>query len=248
MSMEDPMLIDRITQRIAAVNQRVAYACQRCGRNESDVQVIAVTKYVSLDTTRAGFQAGLLHIGENRWQDVLPKWEALHEQGTWHFIGHVQSNKVKDIVGKFTYIHALDRLSLAKEIHKHAEAMGITVKCFIQVNISKEQTKFGVDPQDITELVNGLLPLHHIHVVGLMTLAPYTTDAELSRPIFRSLKQLRDKLNEQALLPYDITHLSMGMSNDFEVAIEEGATWIRLGSVLMGKELDERGNRDGPDE
>lgn len=223
--------------RIEEVEARVAAACKRSGRNEHEVSIIAVTKYVSLETTKSVLDEGLLHIGENRWQDVKPKWEALHERGTWHFIGHLQTNKVKDVIGKFAYIHSLDRMSLAKELNKQAAALGIEVKCLLQVNVSGEESKYGAQPEDFFDFAAEVSRLGHIHITGLMTMAPYEMEAEATRPVFRGLRELRDRLNERKIFPYDITELSMGMSGDFEVAIEEGATWVRLGTVLVGKEM-----------
>jgi pyridoxal phosphate enzyme (YggS family) len=223
-------------ERIEHVRARIAAAAARSGRTPDEVQVIAVTKYVSLETTREALDLGLTHIGENRWQDVRPKWEALHERGTWHFIGHLQTNKVKEVVGKFAYVHSLDRLPLAKEIEKKAAALGIVQNCFIQVNVSGEESKYGLPPEELPSFAAQLRAMPHIRVVGLMTMAPLAAEAEATRPVFRGLRELRDELNRSGELGYEAPHLSMGMSGDFEVAIEEGATWIRLGTVLVGKE------------
>ncbi|MFC0214169.1 YggS family pyridoxal phosphate-dependent enzyme [Paenibacillus chartarius] len=223
-------------ERIEYVRSRIASAAERSGRDPVDIRVIAVTKYVSLETTRAALDLGLEHIGENRWQDVQAKWEALHERGTWHFIGHLQTNKVKDVVGKFAYIHSLDRLSLAKEIEKKAAALGIVQDCLIQVNVSGEESKYGLPPEELHSFAGQLRDMPHIRVVGLMTMAPLEAEAEATRPVFRELRRLRDELNAGGTLGYEAPHLSMGMSGDFEVAIEEGATWVRLGTILVGKE------------
>ncbi|GGI43301.1 YggS family pyridoxal phosphate enzyme [Paenibacillus marchantiophytorum] len=225
-----------VRNRKEAVEARIAAACKRSDRQLKNVNVIAVTKYVSLETTRSVLDEGLSHIGENRWQDVKPKWEALHERGTWHFIGHLQTNKVKDVIGKFAYIHSLDRMSLAKELDKQAAVLGLKVKCLLQVNVSGEESKYGVAPEQFFELAEEVSKLSHIHITGLMTMAPYEMEADATRPVFRGLRELRDQLNERKLFPYEIKDLSMGMSGDFEVAIEEGATWVRLGTVLVGKE------------
>lgn len=225
-----------LEERIQQVNQKIEAACRRSGRNREDVNVIAVTKYVSLEMTGAVLDRGLEHIGENRWQDAQAKWEAYGQQGIWHFIGHLQTNKVKDVVGKFRYIHSLDRLSLAKELNKKAAALGIGVGTFLQVNISGEESKYGLQPEDAAGFLREIGSLDHIKVIGLMTMAPHEEDPELTRPVFRGLRELRDRLNGQALTQEPLTELSMGMSNDFEVAIEEGATWVRLGSILVGKE------------
>jgi len=223
-----------LEQRVAHVEERIRAACARSGRPREDVRLIAVTKYVSLETTRRLMELGCSHIGENRWQDAAGKWEALQGAGTWHFLGTLQTNKVKDVVGKFAYIHSLDRLSLAKEIEKRAARQGIRVDCFIQVNVSGEQTKHGIAPDELPDFAREVSNCEHLRVVGLMTMAPHVEDAEQTRPVFRELRRLRDDLNEAGIFKEAVPHLSMGMSNDFEVAIEEGATWIRLGSVLTG--------------
>ena len=224
-------------ERIQDVHARIEAACQRSGRREDEIKVIAVTKYVSLETTKTVLDEGLQHIGENRWQDVKPKWEALHERGTWHFIGHLQTNKVKDVIGKFAYIHSLDRISLAKELDKQAATLGIQVNCLLQVNVSGEESKYGMAPENLLDFAKEISQMKNIHIAGLMTMAPYEMEAEATRPVFRGLRELRDRLNDQKIFPYEITELSMGMSGDFEVAIEEGATWVRLGTILVGKEL-----------
>lgn len=223
-----------LEQRIAQVEERIRSACLRSGRPREDVRLIAVTKYVSLETTRRLMELGCSHIGENRWQDAAGKWEALNGAGTWHFLGTLQTNKVKYVVGKFAYIHSLDRLSLAREIEKRAAQRGIQVDCFIQVNVSGEETKHGIAPDELTAFARELANFDHVRVIGLMTMAPHVEDPELTRPVFRELRRLRDDLNERGIFKEAVPHLSMGMSNDFEIAIEEGATWIRLGSVLTG--------------
>ncbi|MCG7407785.1 YggS family pyridoxal phosphate-dependent enzyme [Paenibacillus sp. ACRRX] len=223
-----------LQHRIDNVEARIQAACTRSGRSREDVHVIAVTKYVSLDVTGAAIQAGLTHIGENRWQDAEEKWNSFHSDATWHFIGSLQSKKAKDVVGKFPYIHSLDRVSLAEAIEKRASSLQTKVRCFIQVNISGEQTKQGLAPDEVKPFLEQLREYPHIVPFGFMTMAPYEAEPEDTRPVFRGLRQLRDEINHNLSEP--IQHLSMGMSNDFEVAIEEGATWVRLGSILVGKE------------
>ncbi|WP_339287656.1 YggS family pyridoxal phosphate-dependent enzyme [Paenibacillus sp. FSL E2-0201] len=223
-----------LQERIAEVEERVARACAASGRDRNDVKVIAVTKYVSLEMVSSVLTAGLEHIAESRWQDAEHKWKVLGDQGTWHFIGHLQTNKVKDVIGKFQYIHSLDRISLAQELHKKAIAADQEVNVFLQVNISGEDTKFGLSPEAVPGFLREIASLDRVKVIGLMTMAPLEGDPELTRPVFRGLRELRDELNQLALTPEPITELSMGMSNDFEVAIQEGATWVRLGTVLVG--------------
>ncbi|WP_338555685.1 YggS family pyridoxal phosphate-dependent enzyme [Paenibacillus sp. KS-LC4] len=233
-----------LTERIAEVQRRIDAACERSGRKPEDVNVIAVTKYVSLATAVQAFDEGLRHLGENRFQDALPKWEAISGetaeggdgQAIWHFIGSLQTNKVKDVIGKFTYIHSLDRLSLAQAIEKRAAQLGVQVPCMIQVNVSGEQSKHGLEPEQLPELLEAIKGFQYVQPIGLMTMAPYEAEAEQTRPVFRALRELRDKMNREVALNAPLTELSMGMSGDFEVAIEEGATWIRLGTILVGKE------------
>jgi len=223
-----------LQERIAEVEERVARACAASGRDRNDVKVIAVTKYVSLEMVSSVLEAGLEHVAESRWQDAEHKWKVLGDKGTWHFIGHLQTNKVKDVIGKFQYIHSLDRMSLAQELHKKALAADQDVNVFLQVNISGEDTKFGLSPEAVPGFLREIASLDRVKVIGLMTMAPLEGDPELTRPVFRGLRELRDELNQLALTPEPITELSMGMSNDFEVAIQEGATWVRLGTVLVG--------------
>lgn len=224
-----------LKERIQHVEARIEAACARSGRKRSDIQLIAVTKYVDLSVTEQVVDAGLSHIGENRWQDVKPKWEAIGDRAIWHFIGHLQTNKVKDVVGRFPYIHSLDRLSLAEEIEKKASALGQQVNCFLQLNVSGEETKYGMAPGELFTLAEKISRMPHIQVVGLMTMAPLESEGEATRPVFKRLRELRDELNKRSILPNEVRELSMGMSGDFEVAIEEGATWIRLGSILTGR-------------
>lgn len=225
-----------LEERIHEVNNRIEAACIRSGRAREDVNVIAVTKYVSAEMTQRVLDNSLLHVGENRWQNAENKWNMLGNRGIWHFIGHLQTNKVKDVAGKFEYIHSLDRLSLAKELEKVAAARGLEIKTFVQVNISGEDTKYGMVPEQTAAFLKEISNFPHIKVVGLMTMAPLEGNAEDTRHVFRGLRELRDDLNRQVVTREPLTELSMGMSNDFEVAIEEGATWIRLGTVLVGKE------------
>lgn len=229
---------ESLRQAAQEVERRISDACARSGRRREDVEVIAVTKYVTLDRTLETISEGYRHIGENRWQDARAKWEALQgtEDVTWHFIGHLQTNKVKDVLGRFHTIHSLDRWPLAEEIQKKAKQRGIVVPCFVQLNVSGEETKYGLPPAELFAFLERLRSCDAIEVVGLMTMAPHEEEPERTRPVFRELRRLRDEANRSGVYGRAIPHLSMGMSNDFEVAIEEGATWVRLGSVLVGKD------------
>ncbi|UYZ14926.1 YggS family pyridoxal phosphate-dependent enzyme [Brevibacillus sp. WF146] len=227
---------EMLKERLAAVEERIAAACARANRKREEVKVIAVTKYVDADTIGDLLAIGVEHIGENRVQDALPKFERYGHLGTWHFIGHLQTNKVKDVVGKFPFIHSLDRLSLARELNKRGEALNRVVSCFLQLNISGEETKFGLSPNDVLAFLQETSNMKHIKIVGLMTMAPFVDNPEEARPVFRGLREWKERINEWNFPHAAIEELSMGMSNDFEVAIEEGATYVRLGSVLVKPE------------
>ncbi|MDR0268918.1 YggS family pyridoxal phosphate-dependent enzyme [Paenibacillus sp.] len=228
-----------LEERIKEVNKRIEQACLRSGRSAEEVNIVAVTKYVSTAMVDKVLGSGLKHVGENRWQNAQEKWDTLGDRGTWHFIGHLQTNKVKDVIGKFEYIHSLDRLSLAKELEKSAASHGLVIKTFLQVNISGEDTKYGLAPEEAASFLKEIQSFPHIQVIGLMTMAPFEEQMENTRAVFRGLRELRDELNRTGVTKEPLTELSMGMSNDFEVAVEEGATWIRLGSILVGKEEEE---------
>ncbi len=222
-----------ITANIQIVQDKIEQACKRIGRDTEEINVIAVTKYVNVEKTEEVLNAGLQHIGENRPQQAVSKYDQLQERGIWHFIGNLQTRKVKQVIGKFEYIHSLDRIALAEEIEKRAKYLGIKVKCFIQVNVSGEESKSGIDPDKLIQFSREVKQFESIEVVGLMTMAPLTENIEVIRPHFRRLRELRDYLNEQQIFDYLVKELSMGMSNDFEIAIEEGATFVRLGSILL---------------
>lgn len=220
------------------VQAKINAACARSGRDPHEVQLVAVTKYVGIETTRAILDLDVEHIGESRVQEALPKINELGSRGTWHFIGHLQTNKVRQVLGRFTYIHSLDRHSLAKEISKRAQRQEMTVNCFLQVNVSGEKSKFGLAPKEVAEFAREVAHMPGLRIVGLMTMAPFVDNAEEVRPVFRELRTLRDHLYELELPQVEAgsLDLSMGMSNDYEVAIEEGATIVRLGSTLVGRE------------
>lgn len=218
------------------IRATIQSSCERAGRSAADVHIVAVTKYVSLETTRAALAAGIQHIGESRTQDALPKWEAIGaEAATWHFIGHLQTNKVREMIGRFTYVHSLDRLSLAKELSKRGEQNNSRTKCMVQVNISGEETKHGLAPVEVADFLGAVREMPYIDVCGFMTMAPYVENPEETRGVFRGLRELRDRMR-LAHPDLPLEHLSMGMSNDYHIAVEEGATFIRLGSTLVGDE------------
>lgn len=223
-----------VQDNLEQIKKQITEACSRTDRNPQDIHIVAVTKYVSIERAKEAVEAGVIHIGENRDEGLLAKYDALGDDVKWHFIGSLQSRKVKNIIDKIDYIHSLERLSLAKEIHNRAQQK---VKCFVQVNVSEEDSKHGLRTEETVSFIQSLEPYSNIEVVGLMTMAPFTEDRELIRNCFRTLKQLQQDVQALNLAYAPCTELSMGMSNDFEIAVEEGATFIRLGTTLVGKEF-----------
>ncbi|CAD2077036.1 YggS family pyridoxal phosphate-dependent enzyme [Phocicoccus pinnipedialis] len=194
-----------------------------------EVTVIAVTKYHTNDEAMSAYDAGVRNFGENRVEGFNEKREVIPADGKMHFIGTLQSRKVKDVIDDLHYLHSLERESIAKRIEQHAQH---EVKCFIQVNVSGEETKHGLKPFEVKGFVESLQKYSKVKVVGLMTMAPETDDENEIRNCFVELRELRDELSKT--YP-SITELSMGMSNDYKIAVEEGATFIRIGSKLMGR-------------
>ncbi|OGI23589.1 MAG: YggS family pyridoxal phosphate enzyme [Candidatus Melainabacteria bacterium RIFOXYA12_FULL_32_12] len=203
--------------------------------NTEKVRIIAVTKYVSVNEILELYKAGIRNIGENKIQDAENKKQILPENIekdiNWHFIGHLQTNKVKKVVGNFEYIHSVDSEKLVKAVSESAKAKNITQNILIQVNIAEEETKYGFDVNAVKEVFPEILKFDAVNVVGLMTMAPYTLDEKLLHTVFRTLRELRDYLEEK--YNCKLPELSMGMSNDYQIAAEEGATMIRLGRVLF---------------
>ncbi|MCM2674809.1 YggS family pyridoxal phosphate-dependent enzyme [Alkalicoccobacillus plakortidis] len=224
-----------VKQQYERIQANIHEACSTANRNSDQVNVIAVTKYVSEATTRLALESGVEHIGENRAETGLEKKKAIGDAGTWHFIGSLQSRKVKQVIHEFDYFHSLDRLSLAREFQKQSQDKQ-KVKCFVQVNVSGEESKSGLQPEEVLPFIERLEAYPAIEVVGLMTMAPFTEDPEQTRPVFRGLRELRDAIAELHLPYAPCTELSMGMSNDYIVAVEEGATFIRIGTALVGNE------------
>ncbi|KXH79909.1 YggS family pyridoxal phosphate-dependent enzyme [Sporosarcina sp. HYO08] len=228
--------MSNIEQRLQQIEQNIQNACERSGRTRSDITVIAVTKEVSTERAIEVMNAGILDLGENRTEGLLAKQESIQKDAKWHFIGNVQSRKVRDLVNTIHCLHSLDRMSLAKEIQKRADQ---PIDCFVQVNVSGEETKSGVNPEELERFIEEIAAYDKIHVIGLMTMAPFTDDMEYIRTLFRQMKELRDKISVKQWEHAPCTQLSMGMSNDYEIAIEEGATHVRIGTALVGKESGE---------
>lgn len=199
---------------------------------ETSPQVIVVTKYVTIDRAIEAYQAGLRNFGENRIEGFVEKKKQLPDDAIMHFIGSLQTRKVKEIINDIDYLHALDRLKLAKEIEKRANHK---VKCFVQVNVSGEESKHGMSPEEVIPFIKEMEKFEHIEIVGLMTMAPLTEDKEKLRQYFKQLRLLKDKVQSLNLSYAPCTELSMGMSNDFNEAIIEGASYVRIGTKLVGE-------------
>lgn len=226
--------MDDFSSRLASVQEALAAAAQKAGRDPSQIELIAVSKTQPVEAVQEALRAGLTHFGENKVQEARGKIETLG-RGLWHLIGHLQSNKAKDAVRLFDFIDSVDRLDLAQEINHRAEALGKTQNVLLQVNIARESTKFGCSPETARALAEEINALPRLCLQGLMTIAPYAPEAELSRPHFAGLRELRDQL--EAATGLQLPVLSMGMSGDFAVAVEEGATSVRIGTALFGQRL-----------
>ncbi|MFC7320369.1 YggS family pyridoxal phosphate-dependent enzyme [Halobacillus campisalis] len=220
-----------VSSQLSRIKETINEACEECGRDAENITIIGVTKYVSIDRAKETLAAGVTNLGENRKEEFLEKYEAIGKEAIWHFIGSLQSRKVRDVINEVDYIHSLDRKSLAKEINKRAERI---VPCFVQVNISGEESKHGLAPDEVETFIESMANYENIKVVGLMTMAPHEEEEEALRAVFRKLRALRDIIRDKQESHAPCEWLSMGMSNDYRLAIEEGATHIRVGSSLVG--------------
>ncbi|WP_175073230.1 YggS family pyridoxal phosphate-dependent enzyme [Terribacillus sp. AE2B 122] len=223
--------MNTVQENLKQIQQDINAAAAKTGRNSEDITLLAVTKYVTIERTEEAVDAGIVDLGENRIEGFLEKQAVIGEKAVWHFIGSLQTRKVKDVINQVDYLHALDRLSLAKEIQKRAAKK---IKCFVQINVSGEVTKSGVSPDETLAFIQQLAEFPAIEIVGLMTMAPNTEKEDVLRSVFSGLRQLRDEVKAAGMLHAPCTFLSMGMSNDYTIAIEEGATHIRVGSALVG--------------
>ena len=222
-----------VADNVQYVLHRIAAACDSVGRKPEEVTLVSVAKTFGSDHIRAALGAGALDIGENYVQELLAKHKDIDDPRIrWHFIGHLQTNKVRRIAGLVHMIHSVDSVHLGKEISKEGERIGKRISVLLEVNTSGEATKYGVEPTRAHSLAYELSELSYLDVAGLMTIGPFLPDPEASRPAFRMLRRLRDTIEESGI---SMRHLSMGMTNDFEVAIQEGATIVRIGTAVFGK-------------
>ncbi len=222
-------------ENLNLIRQRIAAACARAGREESSVTLLAVSKSHPPETIHAAVNAGQLHFGENKIQEAKAKIPLCPGKARWQFIGHLQSNKVRDAVELFELIQGVDSLDIAREISKRAEQAAKTMPILLEVNVAGEASKFGYQPERLLAELNELNALPRIEIHGLMAIPPFTPVAEKSRPYFQRLRELKERA--ETVLGAPLPHLSMGMSGDFEPAIEEGATIVRIGTALFGERL-----------
>lgn len=224
-----------LKENLQEVEKKIQAACERAGRDRSEVTLIAVSKTKPVEDLMEIYDAGVRTFGENKVQEMCEKMERMPEDIKWHMIGHLQRNKVKYIVGKVALIHSVDSFRLAEEINIQAKKRGIVVPILVEVNIAEEETKFGVTRDDAIELVKQIATLDGIQIKGLMTIAPYVVDSEENRGFFRKIKELSIDIMNQNIDNVGMDVISMGMTGDYEVAIEEGATMVRVGTGIFGK-------------
>ena len=224
--------MEALQERLEGVRRRIEAACLRAGRQADDVKMVAVSKTFGPDDVREAADAGLTVFGESKVQEARHKIGMCPGHLEWHLVGHLQTNKVKEAVRFFRVIHSIDSWRLLEATNAAAQSAGVSVQALLEVNVSGEGSKFGVPPSEMPALLERCGGLPNVDILGLMTIPPFTPTPEGGRPHFRRLRDLRDQL--QAATGVPLPELSMGMSGDFEVAIEEGATWIRLGSILFG--------------
>ena len=223
-----------IKENLEEVEKRIQAACERAGRKREEITLIAVSKTKPIEDLKEAYDLGVRIFGENKVQELTEKYEALPEDIQWHMIGHLQTNKVKYIVDKAALIHSVDSLKLAETIEKEAAKKDCIANILIEVNVAQEETKFGVHSDEVIPLIEKIALLPHVRIQGLMTIAPFVENSEENRTIFRSLQKLSVDIMQKNIDNVNVSILSMGMTNDYEVAIEEGATMVRVGTGIFG--------------
>ncbi len=224
-----------IKEQLALVEENIQKACERSGRRREDVTLIAVSKTKPVGVLQEAYDLGVRIFGENKVQELTEKYAILPEDIRWHLIGHLQTNKVKYIVDKVELIHSVDSLKLAQTIEKEAAKKGCVARILIEVNVAEEESKFGVKVEEVIPFLEKISHFEHIKVEGLMTIAPFVDDPEKNRTVFSKLRQLSVDINDKNIDNVNVSILSMGMTNDYEVAIEEGATCVRVGTGIFGE-------------
>jgi pyridoxal phosphate enzyme (YggS family) len=222
-----------IAENIEHLKERIAAKCVEFKRNPQEIKLVAVSKFFGIDAINEANRLGITDFGENKAQELRDKYEILGDKVTWHFIGTLQRNKVKYAVRAASYIHSVDSQILADEINKEAEKLNKVQNILLEVNTSGEESKSGlIEKAEVLKLVEHCSTLQNIKLIGLMTMAPFTDDTEIIRKSFVNLRNLKDEINQNG---FDLKELSMGMTNDYEIAIEEGATMLRIGSAIFGE-------------
>lgn len=224
-----------IAENLKYVNERIQKSCLKAGRDEKEVTLIAVSKTKPVPDLMEAYREGCREFGENKVQELVDKYEVMPKDIHWHMIGHLQTNKVKYIVDKVTMIHSVDSIKLAREISKEAQKKQVTVSILIEVNVAGEESKFGVSMEEAESLIRKIALLDGIKICGLMTIAPYVEDEEKNRQYFADLKQLSVDIATKNIDNVNMNVLSMGMTGDYAVAIEEGATYVRVGTGIFGE-------------
>jgi len=219
-----------ILDNVSKVEQNIADACLSVGRSPNEVTIVGITKYVDNEIAGELYASGITHLGENRADVFLEKYNEIGKNVTWHFVGTLQTRKVRDVINKIDYLHSLDRLSLAEEVNKRADKK---VKCFVQVNVAEEASKHGLGSGEVIEFIKQTSIFEKIEVVGLMTMAPDIDDEPALRSCFSELRRLQKEVQNLSLMHAPCMGLSMGMTNDYKIAIQEGATFVRLGRCLI---------------
>lgn len=223
-----------IKEQLEEVRERVNTACLRAGRDAKSVTLIAVSKTKPAQAVQEAYEAGARDFGENKVQEILQKQPALPQDIRWHMIGHLQRNKVHQVIGKAVLIHAVDSLRLAEQIEQEAAKRNLDVDVLLEINVAKEESKYGFFLEEAEEAIRRISALPHVHIKGLMTIAPFVENPEENRGIFQKLYQFSVDINDKNIDNVTMGVLSMGMSGDFEVAIEEGATMVRVGTSIFG--------------
>lgn len=227
--------MQEINDNIKKISQDIKDICAATGRDPGSITLIAVTKTIDADRINYAVKCGIGNIGENKVQEIISKYESIDKNVKWHLIGHLQTNKVKYIIDKVALIHSVDSINLAQEISKRAEKLNLVKDVLVQVNVAKEETKFGIDYEDIDSFIGEISSCKGIRVKGLMTIAPNVLDPEEVRPVFRKLREKFDMLDKAGILNVEMKYLSMGMTNDYKVALEEGSNMVRIGTGIFGK-------------
>lgn len=223
-----------IKENLEEVREKIRQACQRSGRREEDVTLISVSKTKPVEMLKEAYEAGSRDFGENRVQEILEKYGQMPEDVRWHMIGHLQKNKVRQVIDKAVLIHSVDTVELAEQIEKDAAKRDLTVDILLEVNVAEEESKFGFHTEEVEAAVLKIKELPHVHIKGLMTIAPFVSNSEDNREVFKKLYQLYVDIRSKNIDNVNMSVLSMGMTGDYEVAVEEGATMIRVGTGIFG--------------